>query len=113
MFAPARHILWQQQGIIQQHIKNKNYKSQLHILSYFQYNLITSILIESGPKLIESFNKKNLIDELYIYTANNKIIDSNFKTPIDIESNWRLKTRKVLGDDELQVFEKEEMCLQE
>ena len=74
---------------------------------------ITSILIESGPKLIESFNKKNLIDELYIYTANNKIIDSNFKTPIDIESNWRLKTRKVLGDDELQVFEKEEMCLQE
>ena len=74
---------------------------------------ITSILIESGPKLIESFNSQNLVDELYIYTANNKVIKSNFKTPIDISSNWRLKTTKALGDDELQVFEREEMCLQE
>ena len=74
---------------------------------------ITSILIESGPKLIESFNNQDLIDELYIYTANDKIIKSDFKTPIDIHSNWRLKTIKMLGDDELRVFEREAMCLQE
>ena len=63
--------------------------------------------------VIPSFNSQNLVDELYIYTANNKVIKSNFKTPIDISSNWRLKTTKALGDDELQVFEREEMCLQE
>ena len=40
------------------------------------------------------------------------MIESNFKTPIDVNLNWRLKTTKVLGNDELQVFEKEEMCLQ-
>ena len=62
--------------------------------------------------MINSFNKEGLIDELYIYTAHDKLIESDFKMPIDMK-DWKLKTSKMLGSDELQVFEKGEACLQE
>ena len=74
---------------------------------------ITSLLIESGPKLIKSFDEANLIDELYMYTADIEIPNSTLKNPIDIDNDWILKTTRVLGSDELQVFERKELCLQE
>ena len=74
---------------------------------------VTSLLIESGPALIKSFDSYRLIDELYIYTADTKLPNSNLKNPIQINDDWILKTTKLLGSDELQVFEKKELCLQE
>ena len=74
---------------------------------------ITTLLIESGPKLIESFDEADLIDELYMYTADIEIPNSTLKNPIDIDNDWILKTTRVLGSDELQVFERKELCLQE
>ena len=74
---------------------------------------ITSILIESGPKLIKSFDQQNLIDELYIYMADMDILDSDLKNPLNIENDWVLKSNKMLGSNELQVFERKELCLQE
>ena len=74
---------------------------------------ITSLLIESGPKLMKSFYSHNLIDELYVYTADIELPNANLKNPIHINENWALKTTQVLGNDELQVFERKELCLQE
>ena len=74
---------------------------------------ITSILIESGPKLIKSFDEQNLIDELYLYTSMIDLPDSILKNPLKIDDEWSLKSSKMLGSNELQVFEKKELCLQE
>ena len=74
---------------------------------------ITSLLIESGPKLIKSFHSHNLIDELYVYTADIDFPQSSLKNPIEINDDWVLKTTQILGSDELQVFERKELCLQE
>ena len=74
---------------------------------------ITSILIESGPELIKSFDRQNLIDELYLYTAQTELPKSELKNPLNLADNWVLKKTSMLGDDELQVFERKELCLQE
>ena len=74
---------------------------------------VTSLLIESGPKLIKSFYDYNLIDELYLYTADIDFPDSRLKNPININNDWVLKNTQILGGDELQVFERKELCLQE
>jgi len=74
---------------------------------------ITSILIESGPKLISSFDEQRLIDEVYLYTSDMDIPKSNLKNPLNIENDWSLKGSRILGSDELRVFEKKELCLQE
>ncbi len=74
---------------------------------------ITSILIESGPELIKSFDRQNLIDELYLYTAQTELPKSELKNPLNIGNDWVLKKTTILGEDELQVFEKKELCLQE
>ena len=41
------------------------------------------------------------------------ILDSNLKNPLNIENDWVLKSNKMLGSNELQVFERKELCLQE
>ena len=74
---------------------------------------ITSILIESGPKLIKSFDQEKLIDELYLYSSDMVIPKSDLKNPLNIKSDWSLKSNKMLGSNELQVFERKELCLQE
>ena len=68
---------------------------------------------ESGPELIKSFDSQNLIDELYLYTAQIDLPESELKNPLILADNWILKNTSVLGDDELQVFERKELCLQE
>ena len=39
--------------------------------------------------------------------------ESRLKNPIEINDDWILKTTQILGADELQVFERKELCLQE
>tara|TARA_Y100001980_G_C14556502_1_gene348291 strand:+ start:9830 stop:10909 length:1080 start_codon:yes stop_codon:yes gene_type:complete len=74
---------------------------------------ITSVLVESGPKIISSLDCLNIIDELYIYTSENEIKDATLRNPIVINNNWKLKNSIMLGSDELQVYEKEILCSQE
>ena len=74
---------------------------------------ITSILIESGPKLIHSFDCEGLIDELYLYTAEVNFPESSLKNPINVKDDWILKRIQILGPDELKIFERKELCLQE
>tara|TARA_Y100001935_G_scaffold50812_1_gene42376 strand:- start:23 stop:1111 length:1089 start_codon:yes stop_codon:yes gene_type:complete len=74
---------------------------------------ITSVLIESGPKLIESFDQHKLIDEVYIYSSYVDIPHSSLLNPLKLENEWLLKSNKMLGTNELQVFKRKELCLQE
>ena len=74
---------------------------------------ITSVLIESGPKLIKSFDQHKLIDEVYIYSSDVDIPHSSLVNPLRLDSEWLLKSNKMLGTNELQVFKRKELCLQE
>ena len=38
---------------------------------------------------------------------------SRLKNPLNVDNDWTLKTTKILGADELQVFERKALCLQE
>ena len=71
------------------------------------------ILIEGGAELLNSFNEKELIDEVYIYTSNNKLNNANLKNPLIINDSWNIKEKLNLGDDKLVIATKKEACLQE
>ncbi len=71
------------------------------------------ILIEGGAELLNSFNQKELIDEVYIYTSNNKLNNANLKNPLIINDSWNIKEKLNLGDDKLIIATKKEACLQE
>ena len=72
---------------------------------------VTSLLIEGGAKVVRSFVKQNLVDEVYLYTSRNKIIDGSLKTPIIID-DWDILDTLNLGDDSLKIARKKELCLQ-
>ena len=72
-----------------------------------------SITVTLCPKLIKSFDEEKLIDEVYLYTSDMDIPKSNLKNPLNIDNDWSLKSNKMLGNNELRVFEKKELCLQE
>ena len=71
------------------------------------------ILIEGGAELLNSFNQKDLIDEVYVYTSNNKLKNATLKNPLIINDTWNIKETLNLGDDNLIIATKKELCLQE
>ena len=74
---------------------------------------VCKILIEGGPELLKSFNEKDLIDEIYIYTSSNKLKNANLKNPLAINENWNIKKEVTLGSDKLIIATRKEECLQE
>tara|TARA_B100000029_G_scaffold457481_1_gene486226 strand:- start:350 stop:1435 length:1086 start_codon:yes stop_codon:yes gene_type:complete len=85
----------------------------IHVLKRLGEIGITSILIEGGAKLMQSFLSNNLIDFFYLYTAiysNDKL---DIKNPFTINDEWAIKDEKFLGDDQLTILEKKEKCLLE
>jgi len=74
---------------------------------------ICKILIEGGAELLSSFNKKDLIDEVYIYTSNNKLDNANLKNPLIIDGSWDIQKEVKLGDDSLVIATRKVECLQE
>ena len=74
---------------------------------------ITSLILEGGSSLIDSFLSLDLIDEFYLYTSMNVNSDLNVKNPFMINENWKIKNEKFLDDDQLIILEKKEKCLQE
>ena len=47
---------------------------------------------------------------LLIFGSVEKIV---VKIPINIKDDWILKRTQILGSDELKIFERKELCLQE
>ena len=75
---------------------------------------ITSVLLEGGPQLIESFYKEELIDEIYEYTSPQVLNGKNMQNPIEIDENWSFKDTENLGEDRLVIYQKKEVeCLVE
>ena len=74
---------------------------------------ICKVLIEGGAELLNSFNKRDLINEIYIYKSNNKLKNANLKNPLIINDNWTVQEETVLGKDRLIVATRKEECLQE
>ena len=74
---------------------------------------LCKILIEGGAELLNSFNQRGLIDEMYIYTSNNKLKNANLKNPLAINDSWDVKEKLNLGADKLIIATKKEACLQE
>ncbi|MDP7564613.1 MAG: bifunctional diaminohydroxyphosphoribosylaminopyrimidine deaminase/5-amino-6-(5-phosphoribosylamino)uracil reductase RibD [Candidatus Marinimicrobia bacterium] len=94
--------------------KENGYLSPEHILQTLGKEGITSLLIEGGHKLINSFKQADLIDEVYVYTAPDNLENAELKNPIQISSNWKIRKDHALGSDHLIVAEKrKEKCLQE
>ena len=74
---------------------------------------ITTLLIEGGAKTISSFIKNDLVDEVYLYTSQIKEINGILKTPIDLDDGWDIFDRLILGNDNLAIARKKDLCLQE
>jgi len=74
---------------------------------------ITSILIEGGRKVHESFIKADLIDEFYIYTSNKTLDNATLDNPFKIDKSWDLSEKIYLDEDTLTIVKKKKLCLQE
>ena len=74
---------------------------------------ITSILIEGGKRVHESFFNADLIDEIYTYTSNKVIEGASLKNPLVLDDSWILNEEVYLEEDTLQIVRKKELCLQE
>ena len=74
---------------------------------------ITSILIEGGQKVHNSFIDAGLIDEFYIYTSDKILNDAKLYNPFKISDEWNLKDKVHLDKDVLTIVKKKKLCLQE
>ena len=73
---------------------------------------ITSLLIEGGSRVLDSFQSENLINKIYMYTSSRELEDANLKNPLVLSNEWTIIKEESLGDDTLMVAEKGEECLQ-
>jgi len=73
----------------------------------------TSIMIEGGKKILESFLNEDLINEIHLYTSNNTIDNSKLKNPLKIDETWKIVNEKIFDNDNLIIARKKELCLQE
>jgi len=95
-------------------VNEKNGKLDLHhLLNRLGELGITSLILEGGSELLNSFLIKNLIDEFHLYSSKNSLPKLDVKNPFIINSKWNLRNEEMLDDDTLVIFEKKEKCLQE
>ena len=73
---------------------------------------VTSLLIEGGRQLLQSFLNKNLIDEVYLYTSPKIIKNASLTNPFLIDDDWEVVNKKYLGEDKLLILERAAKCLQ-
>ena len=87
--------------------------SMEHILKSLAEEGITSILIEGGHEVLQSFSSADFIDQIYIYTASHNSVNASLKNPIHLSAEWMVMDEISLGKDQLIMAEKEVECLQE
>jgi len=75
---------------------------------------VTSVLLEGGPQLINSFYKEHLIDEIYEYSSSESLDAIGMDNPVEIDDSWDYTDQINLGGDSLKIFlSKEVECLAE
>ena len=72
----------------------------------------TSVLVEGGCEVLESFNSEDLIDQIYIYTAAHDLANASLKNPIKLTEKWTIMDEVSLGPDQVIMAEKGVECLQ-
>ena len=93
-------------------ISEKIWKTIEHILKSLAEEGITSILIEGGYEVLQSFSLSDLIDQVYIYTAAHDLANASLKNPIKLTEKWTVMDEVSLGPDQLIMAEKGVECLQ-
>ena len=73
---------------------------------------VTSLLIEGGQHILDTFYSNNLIDEMYIYSSKNTIKDASLINPLKISEDWIVTDELDLIDDKLIIARKKDLCLQ-
>ena len=80
------------------------------VIDYISQTEINSILVEAGPKLVNSFIKNELCDQLIIYESNKELGDAGvpwFDSPNLIDRyGFKVKSNYTIGPDTKMVFEK-------
>tara|TARA_Y100000590_G_scaffold217379_1_gene246141 strand:- start:3553 stop:4644 length:1092 start_codon:yes stop_codon:yes gene_type:complete len=95
-------------------IEEKNNKlSVKHILQSLGKEGVTSVLIEGGYSVLQSFFDGGYIDQIYLYTSNCNIDDAALKNPIILTEEWKILDESILGKDQLIIAEKGAKCLLE
>ena len=74
---------------------------------------ITSVLIEGGREIIHSFITEDLIDQIYVYTAEINLKNASLKNPIQLSEDWTIVDELSFDKDQLIIAEKGVECLQE
>jgi len=74
---------------------------------------ITSVLIEGGQAVLDTFFRNDLIDELLIYTSSENLEGATLENPIKFnEVDWKVIDEKGLGSDRVKIMKKRhEICL--
>ncbi len=93
--------------------EKNNFLDPFDILKKIGDKGITSVLVEGGRKVLQSFFNANLIDEIYLYTSNNHIEGASLKNPLVLDDSWILSEEIELDNDILTINTKKELCLQE
>ncbi len=74
---------------------------------------ITSLLLEGGPNLINSFLNDDLINEIIVFTSQSKLENATLKNPIKINDKWHIVSNKSIGTDNMLNAVRKDKCLQE
>ena len=95
-------------------VKEENGKLSIkHILKSLGEEGITSVLIEGGHEVLQSFSSADLIDQVYIYTSSHEFDNARLENPIQVDNEWKIIDEMSLGKDQLIIAEKGAECLQE
>jgi diaminohydroxyphosphoribosylaminopyrimidine deaminase/5-amino-6-(5-phosphoribosylamino)uracil reductase len=95
-------------------VQEENKKlSTYDILTTLAQEGITSILIEGGREVLQSFITADLIDQIYIYTSSHNLDNASLINPIQLSDEWKVLEDVYLGKDKLIMAEKGVACLQE
>jgi riboflavin biosynthesis pyrimidine reductase len=95
-------------------VKEENNKlSPVHALKTLAKEGISSVLIEGGQEILKSFIEAGVIDQIFIYTAPDKLKNAQLKNPIQLSEEWSVLEQENLGEDTLIIAEKGVECLQE
>ena len=84
-----------------------------HILIRLGELGVTSLLIEGGANVMQSFLNQNLINEFHLYTSLKENQDLDIKNPFFINDKWKIKDEKFFENDQLIILENKEKCLLE
>ena len=85
----------------------------LNMLEVLGQNGISSLLIEGGHDILQTFFDNDLINELFLYTSDSDLKNATLPNPIKLNSDWDIIEQIKFENDNLLIARKKELCFQE